>query len=180
VALIVDKQGGYLLKVKANQKTLFEQIQQQCQSGRCLEQVTTLETNRGRLERRTVEIYDKPATASAQWLDLQVVLKVSRSGERKQGKYYREGYYISNLLEGAEDFASLLRGQWNIENQLHWMKDVVFGEDDSKIQQENAPGNFSIIRGFVIGRFHQKGYANITQQQRLWSNKPHKWIQLLE
>jgi predicted transposase YbfD/YdcC len=180
VALIVEKQGGYLLKVKANQKTLFEQVQQQCQQERCLESFTTLEQSRGRLERRTVELYDKPAAASAQWVDLQLVLKVTRSGERKQEPYYREGYYISNLLEGACDFSGLLRGQWHIENQLHWTKDVVFGEDKSKINQENAPGNFSIIRGFVIGRFHQKGYANITQQQRLWANKPQHWIQLLE
>jgi hypothetical protein len=180
VALIVDKQGGYLLKVKANQKTLFAPLQQQCQSGRCLEHFTTLENNRGRKERRTVELYDKPAAAAAQWLDLQVVLKVTRSGQRKGETYCREGYYMSNLLEGASDFSRLLRGQWNIENQLHWTKDVVFGEDNSKITQEKAPGNFSIIRGFVIGRFHQKGYANITQQQRLWANKPDKWIQLLE
>jgi predicted transposase YbfD/YdcC len=180
VALIVEKQGGYLLKVKANQKTLFEQLQQQCQSGRCLEHFTTLETNRGRKERRTVELYDKPAAVAAQWLELQVVLKVTRSGQRKQETYCREGYYMSNLLEGAADFSGLLRGQWNIENQLHWTKDVVFGEDQSKISQENAPGNFSIIRGFVIGQFHRKGYANITQQQRLWANRPQNWIQLLE
>jgi len=176
----VAKQAGYLLKVKANQKNLFSEVQQQCQSGLCLAWHTTLETNRGRTERRTVEIYDRPAAVDKGWLDLQVVLKVSRSGTRKQVPYQREGYYISNLLEGAEDFASLLRGQWRIENQLHWTKDVVFGEDACRIKQGNAPGNFSIIRGFVIGRFHQKGYANITQRQRLWANRPQNWIQLLE
>jgi predicted transposase YbfD/YdcC len=180
VALIVEKQGGYLLKVKANQKNLFGQVQQQCQNERCLDCDTRLATNRGRQERRTVEIYERPAAVDQDWLDLQVVLKVSRSGTRGSGHYQREGYYISNLLEGAEDFADLLRAHWRIENQLHRTKDVVFGEDACLIKQGNAPGNFSIIRGFVIGRFYQKGYTNITQRQRLWANRPQYWVQLLE
>lgn len=54
-----------------------------------------------------------------------------------------------------------------IENGLHWVKDVVFGEDDAPFGQHTPATNWSVIRNFVINLFRQHGYHGITKAQRL-------------
>lgn len=152
----------------------------QCEQHVCLDSALSQEVNRGRKERRLVEVYEKPAQASPDWQGLQTVIKLIRSGRRQGLPYARVGYYISSLLWTAQEFSQAIRSYWHIENKLHWSKDVVFGEDASKIRTGNAAANLSIIRGFVISVFRQKGYNQIKRQQRLWSNKPAKFMQLLE
>ncbi|WP_442947545.1 ISAs1 family transposase [Nostoc sp.] len=55
-------------------------------------------------------------------------------------------YYIISLIRSAVDFAYGIRGHWGIENRLHWVKDVVFDEDNLTIRTRNAPVNLSIVR----------------------------------
>ena len=54
------------------------------------------------------------------------LIKVERSVTRGDKNYHHLAYYISSLSVSAEMFASKIRGHWLIENQLHWVKDVIF------------------------------------------------------
>ena len=60
--------------------------------------------------------------------------------------YHEVVCYISSLIHPAREFACGIRGHWIIENRLHWIKNVVMKEDDSKIRMGNAPANLSILR----------------------------------
>lgn len=61
-----------------------------------------------------------------------------------------ERYYISSRPLSAEELARTVRAHWAIENQLHWMLDVCFGEDDSMIRKDNAPQNLSLLKKIVL------------------------------
>lgn len=52
--------------------------------------------------------------------------------------------------------AQSIRGHWNIENQLHWVLDVAFSEDDCRIRKDNAPHNFSILRQIALNLLNQE------------------------
>jgi len=84
--------------------------------------------------------------------------------------YHEVVYYISNLKLDAEKFACGIRGHWGIENRLHYVKDVVFREDDSPITNINAATNLSIITTIAINLLRNNGYSSITKAIRQVGN----------
>jgi predicted transposase YbfD/YdcC len=64
-------------------------------------------------------------------------------------------YFLSSLAVDAATFARYIRAHWGIENQLHWCLDVVFNEDASRIGQDHAPRNFSVLRRFALNLLRQ-------------------------
>ena len=98
-----------------------------------------------RIEKRTVERYDD-LYAIEGWPGLKSIVKVTRhvrfKGRNKER--YEEAYFISSLEKPASFFQRAIRGHWIIENALHYVKDVTFGEDGSTIRTGRAPTNFSI------------------------------------
>jgi predicted transposase YbfD/YdcC len=77
--------------------------------------------------------------------NLRRIIKVERRGSRGDKTYEETAYYISSLTESAQVFAKIIRGHWKIENQLHWVKDVIFEEDKSEISDFQAASNWSIL-----------------------------------
>ena len=59
-------------------------------------------------------------------------------------------YYISSRSLSAEELARTVRAHWAIENRLHWMLDVCFGEDDCMIRKDHAPQNLSLLKKIVL------------------------------
>jgi predicted transposase YbfD/YdcC len=59
-------------------------------------------------------------------------------------------YYLSILEANAERFGQLIRRRWSIENQCHWVLDVVFGEDHNRIRRKNAPKNFATLLRVIL------------------------------
>ncbi len=59
-------------------------------------------------------------------------------------------YYISSLPADAERLAEAVRGHWHIENHMHWVLDVAFGEDDSRIRMGHAAKNRGIVRRIAL------------------------------
>lgn len=72
--------------------------------------------------------------------------------------------------KSASEFAEGIRSHWSIENSLHYVKDVTFNEDRSKIISGNNPANMSIMRNIVINIFRENGYDNLKQAIRLLAN----------
>ncbi len=107
-------------------------------------------------------------------------LKVERVGTRKGKKYHEIICYISSLMRTAQEFALGIRGHWGLENRLHWVKDVVFKEDASRIHKGNAPANLSIVRAIAINIFRQNGYDSVTTHQRFLSHDIDKLLLLVE
>ena len=109
--------------------------------------------------------------------------------QQSEEYYHQVAYYISSLESSAIDFAYGIRGHWGIENRLHGVKDVVFGEDRSLIRQGNAPANRSLILAIAkrcceaqiaLNVLPRNGYSSITSAQRFLSNDLDKLFSLVE
>ena len=71
-------------------------------------------------------------------------------------------YFISSLpLTRAEAIATGIRAHWGVENNLHWVLDVAFREDDCRIRTEHAPENFGIVRQIALNLIKQEKTAKV-------------------
>ena len=95
-----------------------------------------------------------------EWSNLNSIGLVDYLREEKDGTTSKERrYYISSLTNDAELLAKAIRGHWGIENKLHWVLDVQFNEDDSRIRKDNAPENLAIIRQIALNLLRQEKTA---------------------
>lgn len=69
------------------------------------------------------------------------MIRVQRQGMHDGKPYTQCSYYITSLATTARQFAQAIRGHWGIENRLHWVKDVVLGEDECRLKLAQAPQN---------------------------------------
>lgn len=180
---IVDGGGDYLLPVKENQPTLSDEIQvcfAEADDGRLratdeqprpqLERFQEVDKGHGRLEIRTVEICRDLdwITTSNRWTGLSFVARIVR--ERTVLTSHKTStetaYYIgSDPTATAEAVADSIRRHWQIENQLHWVLDVAFREDEARHRAKNAAENMTLLRHFALNiikndRFRKLGVAN--------------------
>ena len=65
-------------------------------------------------------------------------------------------YFISSLTAEAKVFAHAVRKHWAIENQLHWVLDVSFREDESRVRRDNAPENIAVFRHVVMNALRKE------------------------
>ena len=137
------------------------------------------EYTKGRTERREVWVSDAVTQMSAGWIGLKQVIKVKRMVKDKGKVREDNAYYISSRVVNAQAFCRGIRSHWSIENGLHWVKDVTFKEDASRIRTANAPQNTSVFRSIAINLFRVNDYKNMAQAQRLVANDIMKLNQLI-
>lgn len=97
---------------------------------------------------------------------------VQRKAKTKTKQTKEVAYFISSLppTTKAKIFYDGIRDHWQIENGLHYVKDVTFKEDRSRIRTGNSPQNKSIIIDIVINIFRKNNYTNMAQAIRLVGN----------
>ena len=158
-AKIVAGEGDYLLALKENHPTLHEAVCQEFTAA--LEADTppaemrrhvTVEISRGRKERR--EYLALPAPQSlfgfAEWVGLATLVMVVRITETGGVEKGEVSYYLSSLPTKVKKLAQLIRQHWSIESQLHWVLDVTFTEDASRIRQRHAPQTSAMLRRLAV------------------------------
>ncbi|NUW67098.1 ISAs1 family transposase [Vibrio coralliilyticus] len=112
---------------------------------------------------------------SAVYQQFETVLKVERERHfPKTDQVQKETqYYISSFNSSPEEFAEAIRGHWEVENKVHWMLDVTFKEDDSRIRARDGAENVAVIRRFALNlaRLHSKKSSMRSKlKQAGWSN----------
>ena len=86
-------------------------------------------------------------------------------------------FYLSSLARPAEDFATLTRQHWAIENKLHWSLDVTFNEDRCRIRKDHAPENMAALRRLALNLLRQEGSESISvRQKRLLCNLDDEYL----
>ncbi|AFZ11656.1 transposase IS4 family protein [Crinalium epipsammum PCC 9333] len=176
---IIKSQNNYLIALKKNQNKLYEQVKTLTNmiepSSRCI----TKEQSHGRQVTREVTVFNNIIKLK-NWSHIQSLIKVERWGWRGSSPYQETVYYISSMSADAETFNQRIRGHWRIENQVHWVKDVILNEDKMKIHQIQAATNFSILKTIVLNLFRGLGFISITEGKRWLGNHWNKLLIMTE
>jgi predicted transposase YbfD/YdcC len=150
---IKEKEGNYLIRVKANRGVLYRNIVENFSENDVIEKyAVTEEKNKGRKEKREISII-KPnlkIKKNKQWTGLSHLIKIKRQRECNGKTEIETGYYITDLNESPELILEKIRKHWYIENKLHWELDVVMEEDGSRIIEENGMENLAIIKRWAL------------------------------
>jgi predicted transposase YbfD/YdcC len=153
---IKDAGADYLLAVKANQPTLRAETQSAFAAA--VDSFVDCDKGHGRIEQRTVGVIKE-----VDWLDgdrrfpgelrlphAACIIRVESRAELSDRCRFETRYYISSAVLTAKQAGEAIRGHWRIENQLHWVLDVVFKEDQSRLRKTHGAKNMTVVRHFSI------------------------------
>jgi predicted transposase YbfD/YdcC len=184
---IVDAGGDYVMVVKANQPQLLEDMQTVFalppSVGEHRTAADTLDLGHGRIEQRGLQT--SPVLAGySQWPGLAQVFQLERQVIIKQTGEVREEVVagVTSLAPERADAARLLalvRGQWHIENQSHWVRDVTFDADRSQVRGGSIPQVMAALRNTVIGLMRWAGYTNMAAACRRFAAQPRAALHLI-
>lgn len=162
IARQITRQGGdYVLALKANHPELHRETAQLCADAHATAFVdydaavaNTVDGDHGRVEVRRYAILHDSATLAyldpdREWAGLRAVGMVEAE-RRMHGMVTRETRYYLTSLTDAEAFGRAVRAHWGIENGLHWVLDVAFREDESRVRARHAAANFTVLRHLAL------------------------------
>src|SRR5262250_357262 len=183
---IVDKGGDYVMIVKENQPQLradIELVFTLPPIGDRQATAQTVDLGHGRIEQRTLTTSEALVSYS-DWPGLAQVFERGRQVMfPKTGKERVEVVYgITSLRPERVTPAHLLalvRGQWQIENQSHWVRDITFDEDRSQVRCGNIPQVMAALRNTAIGLLRWAGHTNIAAACRQLAAQPAQALALI-
>src|SRR5271157_1142587 len=161
-AQIIEGEADYVLALKGNQETLHQAVidyidkQLEGDLSKAREHVT-IEKGHGREEMRTYLQLPAPENLPGftLWKGLKSIGIVTSRSLRDGKETIEVRYYISSLAMGVKRFARAVRGHWGIENTCHWVLDVTYREDESRIREEALRENFAWLNRFTLSLLKQ-------------------------
>lgn len=173
-AKIVEKGGDYFLAVKGNQPKLHDAL---AEHFLCEEREETRvgywdasskKPSHGREERRRAWVSaDLSGIDTAErWQGLKTLVRVEATRVVKGEQSIENRFYVSSRVLSASEALDASRGHWSIENELHWVLDVAFREDECRVRAGNAAENFSMMRQLALGLLKQRTEAKCGIQGR--------------
>jgi predicted transposase YbfD/YdcC len=183
---IVDKGGDYVMMVKENQPRLLADIELVFTLppiGDRQDTARTVDIGHGRIEQRNLTT-SEALVGYSDWPGLAQVFELGRHvSTKKTGKERVEVVYgvtsLSPERATPERLLALVRGQWQIENKLHWVRDVTFDEDRSQVRCGNIPQVLAALRNTAIGLLRRAGYTNIAAACRRLAAQPLQALALI-
>jgi predicted transposase YbfD/YdcC len=180
---ILEKDADYVLALKGNQdhlyddvKQLFDQLLTQDLPSAQLDYYETTDVGHGRSEVRrywTTSLLQTLRTKD-HWHGLQTVGMVEAERSLNGETTTDRRYYILSLPNNARTFGTSIRAHWGIENAVHWVLDVAFREDMSRIRMDHGPENFALIRHIALNLLRQetsfKGSIKTKRLKAGWNN----------
>jgi predicted transposase YbfD/YdcC len=167
-AQIVAQQGDYILALKGNQDDLHQDVQQlfdhaHSQNFRGIEHdfYEAHEQGHGRQEIRRYWVMGKTEylISAENWAKLTTIGCVESQRQVGNKMTSEMRYYLLSLPPDATGFATAARGHWGIENQLHWILDVGFREDESRANQGYCAENLAVIHHLAVNLISQEKSA---------------------
>jgi predicted transposase YbfD/YdcC len=161
-AQVIEGEADYVLALKGNQETLHqaairhidEQLEGDLAGAR---EHVTAEKGHGREEVRTYLQLPAPKSLPGftRWKGLKSIGVVTSQCLRDGKESIEVRYYISSLAMGVKRFARAVRGHWGIENACHWVLDVTYREDESRIREKALRENFAWLNRFTLSLLKQ-------------------------
>ena len=154
-------EADYLLALKGNRAVLHGEVRSLFEDlgalapvggdGHVLSRASDYDKGHGRTEERHLTVTDRldwlDARERRSWLDLRCVVHLHSVRHLANGNTTRQDrYYLTSLPPDAGLLLNLARSHWSIENQCHWVMDVVYGEDASRTRTGHAAQNLALLR----------------------------------
>ena len=172
--------GSFLVaQVKANQQALHGGIKAICAVEKPADSAETVDRNRhGRQEHRRVETFDVAGRLGPDWDGLIVaaarVTRLTWHKDTPSGLWHRTNetsFFACQIGLSATAIAAAIRQHWGIENRSHYVRDVTFFEDHSRIRTN--PGHFARLRSFALNILRANGTSNVSRELYLNALNPH-------
>lgn len=181
---IVEKGGDYALALKANQGLFFEDVRMYLEDAhqegfRDVPHTfhETTDYGHGRTETRrcwVVTQMDWLKERHPEWAKLSSMVLVESVRTEGHKTSTERRLYISSLGNGAKEMLSVVRAHWGIENSLHWVLDVVFGEDLCRVRKDHAAENLAILRHLALNLVRSdttsKSSLRLRRKRAGWDN----------
>jgi predicted transposase YbfD/YdcC len=170
----------YCIGLKGNQKKLLEQVQHTAQSQTPLSTYQEKDQTRGRSIERCVRVFAAPSVAQQQWQGFAAFVALERHGIRDGQPFYRQSWFILSQVISAAQAAEMIRNhRSSIENKVHWVKDVVQGEDRSGIRAAKPATLLAFLRSWAMTAFRNSGFDSLTKAMRLFKHNIPKLLSFL-
>lgn len=174
---IVAKGADYVLSLKGNHPTLHSQVKAwfetaQAQGFKGIEHSYHQRVEAGHHRRETRQVWVVPSTAIPElyqptpWSGLCSLVMVIRVRHLWNKTTREVQFYLTSLPCDAFRIAHAIRAHWGIENQLHWVLDVTFAEDASRIRNQHSAENFALLRRLAISLLNQETSTKRSLKQK--------------
>ena len=176
---IVEQGGDYVLALKTNQPRLYAHAQDWFEHAhqtqfRLLKDhdyTKTVNKGHGRIETRECWLIRNTSVLTEfrndyGWTNLQAIVMVRRQRQIHGQSTEQISYYITSLTDDAATVLHAVRRHWAVENECHWVLDVVFDEDRSRIRLGESPENFSLLRQMALSILRQDSSKGSLKQKR--------------
>ena len=171
--LIIEKEADYLFSLKGNQSNLhddvvllFDDLEESNFSAYEYEHEKTVDKGHGRIEIRQCWTIADPELirflrGADRFRNLQTVLKVRAKRYIGDEHSVEDRYFISSAVANAAEALQATRTHWQVENSLHWVLDIAFREDESRIRKGNGAQNFAVLRHIALNALKQEKTAKV-------------------
>lgn len=166
---IIEKEGEYILALKANQSNLLKDVEKKFKENSCSKELKvsmTIDNKHGRNEIRKILVNESidDLRENHDWVGLKSIIAVYSKTRRKDKISSEIRYYISSLSNVVpEKLLNKIRDHWAIENSLHWILDMSYEDDQCRIRKGNAAKNMAILRHISLNilQKEKKKYESI-------------------
>lgn len=165
---IVEADAEYILPVKDNQGTLYEDMsllfdgfETDNYTDVLYDTAKSVSEGHDRREIRQCWVVRQPEYRAylrreLEWLKLTSLVKLLTVRQTASKSEVTMRYFISSWDASAQAFLQAIREHWQIENGLHWVLDIAFREDDSRIRKDHAPQNMALLRHMALNLLKQE------------------------